>query len=283
MRRTSIINGVVPIGGLLVTLVLGACTGGGDSGSQSLGREPATTTSSTTLADEPAPVTTVTTPTTAPARPVATTTPAPVYVNDIPQVRATPSTAAIGTRVRIEGYGFTDAQWKPPNGTLWLSAQEAPCALIADTEASVTVTADGRLTGSFVVPATGVCRMSDIGDMPLVGGRYYIVFQCTVCRIGELDVDAPASPPSPVALRCRDIGFAPNSDNLATDIVAVGVTCPEAEALVRKVGPPLGPIGGAPRAEADGWTCIRTGQDLSGLPTATYECTSGTRTITFRR
>ncbi len=282
MRRTPHFDGMFLLGGILAALALGACTGGDDSGSASLG-DPGTTTS-TTLAVEPVSSSSVVSPSsTAPARPVATTTPAPVLVDGVPQVRATPSRAAIGTRVQIEGYGFTDQQWKSPGGTLWLSAQRAPCALVAQTTASVTVSADGRLRGSFVVPATGACRQSDVGEMGLVGGRYYIAFQCTACRIGELEVDAPASPPPPIALRCNDIGFAPNSDNLATDIVATGVTCVEAEALVRKVGPPLGPINGAERAEADGWLCVRTGQDLSRLPTATYECTSGNRTITFTR
>ena len=282
MRRTPFLNSMFLFGGILAAVALGACNSGDDSGSASLG-DPGTTTS-TTVAVEPAPSTTVVSPSsTTPVRPVATTTPAPVYVEGVPQVRATPSRAAIGTRVRIEGYGFTDQQWKSPGGTLWLSARQGQCALMADTGASVSVTADGHLTGSFVVPATGACRMSDIGDMPLAGGRYFISFQCTACHIGELEVDAPPSPPAPLALRCNDIGFAPNSDNLATNIVAKGVTCPEAEALVRKVGPPLGPINGAERAEADGWVCVRTSQDLSGLPTATYECTSGNRTITFIR
>lgn len=261
-----------------LSVVVGACTGGSEGGSQALGTA-RTTTTAQAAGVETSTSTTVGSTSTVPAA-ATTTLPRPVYVDGIPQVRVTPTRASVGTRVRIEGTGFTDQQWKPPGGTLWLSAIEAPCALVAETDATVTVTADGRLTGSFVVPPFGACRQSDVLEMRLVGGRYYLNFQCTVCRIGVLEIDAP---PAPASLRCNDIPFAPNSDNLASDIVATGVSCAEAEALVRKVGGPLGPVNGAPRAEADGWVCVRTGETSRGLPTATYQCSSGSRTITFVR
>ena len=82
--------------------------------------------------------------------------------------------------------------------------------------------------------------------------------------------------------RCANVGFTPNSDNVASAIVATGLTCAEAQALVRRVGPPLGP-GGPARAEADGFTCIRTGQSSAGLESATYECTNGPRKVSFTR
>jgi len=279
MRRTTPHTGIM-LGGILLALALGACTDDGDGGAVALERVSTTT----TTAADPAATTstspsTETSPTTSP-RPSVTTTPDPVVVDGIPQVRVTPARATVGTRVRIEGTGFTGDPWQTPRGNVWLSVLEGPCALVADTDASVTVTADGRLSGSFTVPAEGVCRQSDIGGMALIGGRYFINFQCLVCRIGVLTVDAP--PPSS-ALRCNDIPFAPASDNLASSIVATGVSCAEAEALIRKVGGPLGPVNGAPRAEADGWECIRTSENERGLPTATYECRNGTRTITFAR
>lgn len=283
MRRNK--HGKTLVGGvfaaLALALALGACTGGSEGGSLALG--PTTTTTSVA---EPATTTTTTAPA-APAttsvRPVATTLPAPVVVDGIPQVRATPARASVGDRVRIEGTGFTAENWKTANLPLWLSAMEAPCALYAETNASVTVTADGRLSGSFTVPASGHCRQSDIDEMPLVSGRYHLNFQCTVCRIGQIQIDAP--PPPASSLRCNNVGFAPNSDNLASEIIATGVSCAEAEALVRKVGAPLGPVNGAPRAEADGWVCLRTGgsDEGRGLPYATYECRNGNRTITFTR
>ena len=85
------------------------------------------------------------------------------------------------------------------------------------------------------------------------------------------------------ASRCQDIAFAPNSDNLASDIVATGVTCAEAEALVRKVGPQVGAIGGPSRVEADGWVCIRTASNDRFLPNSDFACTSGSKTVTFHR
>jgi hypothetical protein len=117
--------------------------------------------------------------------------------------------------------------------------------------------------------------------VPLIGGTYNISYQCTACHIGQIEITAPAST---IALKCENVGFTPNSDNLASDIVATGLSCAEAEALVRKVGPPLGPINGLPRAEADGFVCVRTSQtEGRGLPSSTYECTSGGKTVTFHR
>ena len=279
MRRIRTTRHIL-LGAILVAVVLGACTDDGEGGSLALGRASTTTTTTT---EPPGTTTTTLAPVSTTIRPSASTTSAPVVVDGIPQVRVTPDRAAVGSRVRIEGTGFTGDPWQRPRGNVWLSLLEGPCALVADTDASVTVTADGRLSGSFTVPAEGVCRQSDLGGMALIGGRYYIDFQCLVCRIGLLTVDAPPPPPPLSSVRCNDIGFSPNSDNLASNIIATGVSCAEAEALIRKVGGPLGPVNGAPRAEADGWLCIRTSEDLRGLPTATYECRNGNRTITFVR
>jgi hypothetical protein len=83
-------------------------------------------------------------------------------------------------------------------------------------------------------------------------------------------------------VRCSSVGFTPNSDNVASEIVATGLSCTEAEALVRAVGGPLGP-GGPERASANGFTCVLTGRSSEGLESATYECTNGARKVTFRR
>lgn len=260
---------------LIGLLVLAGCAG---DEPRSLGTVPAAPTTTTTV-----PVTTTTTTTTATTvaptttRPAlaTTSTAAPRLVNDIPQVTVTPARAPVGGRVQIEGTGFADPMWRAPAPALWL-AEKTGCNLFAQADHSITVTAAGRLSGEFTVPATGNCRMSDLGERPVMAGSYRIAFTCTACSIGELEVTTSAS-------RCEDIAFAPNSDNLASDIEATGVTCAEAEALVRKVGPQVGAIGGPSRVEADGWVCIRTASSDRFLPNSDFACTSGSKTVTFHR
>lgn len=82
---------------------------------------------------------------------------------------------------------------------------------------------------------------------------------------------------------CTNVGFSPNSDNAAGGIVANGLTCAEAEALVRKVGLQVRSIGGPSRVEVDGFACERTAQSDLHMPTSTFTCTSGTKSVTFVR
>lgn len=277
MRRTAV-GGVA----LVALVVLGACSSGKTQGTEPLRAAPTTTTTAVAVAvGDPSPSTTSAPATTKPpARPTATTTPPARSVNGVPQVTASPSAARPGTRVHIEGDGFGEATWRQPEPLLWLAARQGPCALMAETSHTVRVSDVGHLSGDFTVPSMGVCRQGDNVDVLLPAGRYAIAYQCTACFIGEIEVIAPAEP---VTARCNDIGFAPNSDNLASDIVATNMTCAEADALIRKVGGPLGPINGPERAEADGFTCIRVSQSDSRLPTATYECTNGAQKVVFVR
>jgi hypothetical protein len=264
--------------GVACALALGACSGGDDTGSEPLAAARATTTS--TEPETTASAAAVTDTTRPPGATTTTPPRTPEYVNGVPQVKASPSRGAIGSRISIEGYGFTEENWRAQGASLWLVASTSGCALYADAQHTVRVSADGRLTGEFVVPASGACRMSSAGESPLQAGSYRIAFQCTACMIGQFEVTASENPTTAV---CNDVGFSPNSDNLASTIVATGVPCPEAEAFVRKVGGPLGPINGLPRVEADGFVCERTSQDERGLPSATYVCTSGSKRITFVR
>ncbi|MDQ4068174.1 MAG: hypothetical protein M3203_01645 [Actinomycetota bacterium] len=264
---------------------LTACSSG-DAGVRALG--PASTTTEQPTTSTTAEATTTSTTTGArvtTTRPTATTRPAattsttapPVLVDGIPQVRATPARGPAGTRVRIEGTGFTDEMWKARSTTLWLTAN-TPCALYAPAEHTVSVSASGRLTGEFVVPSTGNCRQSDVDGVPVTRGTYRIVFACTACFIGQFEVTGPAS-------RCASIGFTPNSEDMASDVVAFNLSCAEAEALVRKVGPRVAAVGGPSRIEVDGFTCVRTAQDdgAQGIPSSDFECTSGSRKVTFHR
>ena len=165
--------------------------------------------------------------------------------------------------------------WKARSAPLWL-AETTGCNLYARAEHTISVSASGRLTGDFVVPTTGNCRMSDIGERPVTSGSYRIVFTCTACAIGELEVTTTAG-------ACPDVGFAANSDNVASGILATGLSCVEAEALVRKVGVQARSVGGPARVEVDGFVCVRTAESDRGLPSSDFECTSGSKKVTFRR
>ncbi|MEA2902546.1 MAG: hypothetical protein QOH36_2433 [Actinomycetota bacterium] len=85
--------------------------------------------------------------------------------------------------------------------------------------------------------------------------------------------------------QCADQNFTPNSDDIAGDIVATGVSCAEAEAFVRRVGPLVGATGGPANIEVGGFACVRTKEDDGqyGIPSSDYECTNGDRKVTFHR
>jgi len=263
--------------------ILVACGGGDDP--TSIGPVP---TAPTTTA---APATTTSTPflvpttvgpsTTTPPRTTPPTTVQPVRGDASKQVTTTPARAPVGARVTIEGSGFTEENWREPSASLWLVGGPTGCYFFAAAEHSVTVSAAGRLTGSFVVPATGGCRFSTGAETPVEPGRYDVVLQCTACIIGSFEV-TPGGPAAPV--RCANVGFAPNSDDAASSLVATGLPCAEAEALVRRVGARVGATGGPDRVEQDGFTCVRVGRnDGRGLAASDFECTSGSKRVTFTR
>ena len=271
---------LLPVPTLVVVglLALSGCSG---DGARTLGPVP-TTASTTTLVPVPstaAPAATTTTAagTVTTVRASTSTTARPRLVDGIPQVTATPARAAVGQRVRIEGTGFTDSMWRSTDASLWLAGGAYPgCDFFAPADHSLTVSAAGRLAGEFTVPESGHCRMAGQGG-PLLSGDYRIVFACTACTIGELHVTGA------VRSACPDIGFAPNSDNVAGDIFATNMTCAEADTLLRKVGPQVGAVGGPSRVEADGFLCVRTSSSQAGLPSSQFECASGSRKVTFTR
>ena len=121
------------------------------------------------------------------------------------------------------------------------------------------------------VLATGLVACGDEGDVG--DGGPAVTAPATT---------ATSAPATQTSVRCANVGFTPNSDDVASDIVATGPSCAEAEALVRAVGGPLGP-NGQPRATSGGFTCVRTGRSTDVLESAIYECTSGPRKVTFRR
>ncbi len=269
--------------GLAGALVLGACSDGTDVGSAVPQRATTSTSRPQTSASVPQPTpSTPTTPTkAAPVADATEPTTRPTIVPPAePTVVASPRRAARNTQVDITGDGFTDEHWRASGVTLWLAGGPSGCDFYADADHDVRVDADGHLSGWFVVPDHGNCRQSTVDGVPVAAGHYRIVYQCTACTIGEFEVTEDAAPPVGY---CHKVEFSPASNNLAVDIRAYGVPCEEAEAVVREVGGPLGPINGDPQGEARGFTCVRIAEDETYLPSATYECTRGGERITFVR
>lgn len=83
--------------------------------------------------------------------------------------------------------------------------------------------------------------------------------------------------------QCDPVAFTPDSEDMASDVTAIGVSCDEAEALVREAGSSLVAVGGPASLEVDGYRCTRTGETQDPIPSATYECASGSKRVTFTR
>lgn len=206
----------------------------------------------------------------------------PVYdANGLPKVTAFPRQGGVGATIHVDGYGFTDAHWMGPEPTLWLSGAggDPGCVVYAQAEHSVRVTPDGRLHGDFVVPSHGGCRQTGVSEFPLSPGTYAIAFQCTICTIGTFELTGP---PPPASAECTTVGFTPQTEDAASSIVATGLSCEEAEAFVRRLGPSVGQSGPA-RIEFEGFVCVLTRHEEEPLPQGFYECTSGSKRISFVR
>ena len=83
-------------------------------------------------------------------------------------------------------------------------------------------------------------------------------------------------------LDCQTISFTPNSEDAASSVKATGLTCAEAEAFVRIAGRQTS-SGGPAQVTVEGYRCVRVRSVQDPLPQAFYECTSGTKKVTFTR
>jgi Cu-Zn family superoxide dismutase len=83
-------------------------------------------------------------------------------------------------------------------------------------------------------------------------------------------------------LDCQTVAFTPNSEDAASSIRATGLSCAEAEAFVRIAGGRTS-SGGPAQLDVEGYSCVRTRSVQDPLPQAFYECTSGTKKVTFVR
>lgn len=93
-----------------------------------------------------------------------------------------------------------------------------------------------------------------------------------------LSPGAPAHQrPEPSARACGQVGFAPNSDDVAARIQARGLTCGLARDFVRDSN-------GRPGARFRGFRCKSTDvKNPQGLPYSRYRCTGADDVIRWRR
>ncbi|MDQ4097917.1 MAG: hypothetical protein M3144_08635 [Actinomycetota bacterium] len=93
----------------------------------------------------------------------------------------------------------------------------------------------------------------------------------------------PVTPPSqPPPAQCTTVGFTPATEDAASSIVATGLRCAEAESFLRELGPLVSPNGPS-RVQLDGFDCVLYRHEDEPLPQGFYECTSGSKRITFVR
>lgn len=105
----------------------------------------------------------------------------------------------------------------------------------------------------------------------------------TATTTASTTTNTTASTTTPAATHeCGQVGFTPNSEDVAGDITATGVTCDEARAFVEVAGRRTS-SGGPPSLEVDGWRCLATYATDDPLPRSDYRCTKGPATVTFER
>lgn len=99
----------------------------------------------------------------------------------------------------------------------------------------------------------------------------------TTTRVGSTTTARAAA-----TLDCQTIGFTPASEDAASSVKATGLSCAEAEAFVRIAGLQTS-SGGPAQVTVEGYNCVRVRSLQEPLPQAFYECTSGTKKVTFTR
>jgi hypothetical protein len=88
-------------------------------------------------------------------------------------------------------------------------------------------------------------------------------------------------PPAARPIACGDIAFSPNSDDMATNIVATGVSCAEATDLVRTVRGQHNFVDGPRAFTAAGWACTVSTDTASPVPVGHYRCSRGDSSVSW--
>lgn len=90
----------------------------------------------------------------------------------------------------------------------------------------------------------------------------------------------PAAPAAPT--KCQQIGFTPNSDDVAGDITASGMDCTEASDVVRRVRERHDPVAGRRFFRSPPFTC-RGMRQTTALESTAYRCDDGSRRVTWTK
>jgi len=97
-----------------------------------------------------------------------------------------------------------------------------------------------------------------------------------VAALAAATPPAVAHTPKPVTRSCGQVNFTPNSDDLAANVQATGLTCGLARDFVRDSR-------GRPGASFRGFRCTRTPGPPDSLPYTRFRCTGAGDVIRWRR
>ncbi len=209
--------------------------------------------------------------------------PPPTVVDELPWMTVSPSRAVAGTRVFLDGYGFTADHWQS-HGQLWLSIAggQSSCHLVAKADSQVFLEGAGRLFGSFVVPETGICRFTKGEEMNTAGYSFDIAYQCTACFVGTFFVEPEVTTPAITGTYCFTMAASHGAVDRA-EVYADGLPCDHDDvARVLKGAWAWAPVTGPQHVDdAAGFTCDRISESTAVPPTATYKCVKGSQVIWF--
>ncbi len=114
----------------------------------------------------------------------------------LPTVTVTPDHGPVGTRVHLEGDGFTDPYWQEVGrthgggyGVFLIGSAPGGCELIAGGDFTIRIGADGHLTAEVTVSGTGNCFQMD-RTAQVRPGRYAIGIGCHACEVAEFRITA---------------------------------------------------------------------------------------------
>lgn len=91
--------------------------------------------------------------------------------------------------------------------------------------------------------------------------------------------------PTTTAPHCNDVSFSSNPEDTATSITSSTMSCTDAEAAVRAVGPQLSAADGPSQVVTAGFTCTRTSLRSGdhGPPLGSFDCVNGAMKVSFLR
>lgn len=139
----------------------------------------------------------------------------------------------------------------------------------------------------FLIGNSLVCRPMNAKLRSSLAALALVATLAAACGGGDDDGGEQASPTTvttgaAATLDCQAVGFTPNSEDVASSVKATGLPCSEAEAFVRIAGLRTS-SGGPARLDVEGYRCVLVRSTQEPIPQAFYECTSGSKKVTFVR